>query len=193
MNMHMINNNIMDNCNDITTNKAQQLQQQRRSSSGRKKCKKDPSQPRNKVDHAYVDYSLVPDSDILCGMALRGTPLQLCLAGPNVSAPMHLVDPPLPKKQGKACFPLKLMCILRHTEELAHVITWMKHGRSFIVRDQEAFRDDVMPRFFKPTLYKSFIRQLSLWGFKRITKGPDAGSYYHEVRVCPLTFVVPNW
>mmetsp|Transcript_3811 Transcript_3811/g.5518 ORF Transcript_3811/g.5518 Transcript_3811/m.5518 type:complete len:627 (-) Transcript_3811:143-2023(-) len=178
---HVMNHNTTTSTS-TTTNKAQQQQQQQRrrsSNSGRKK--KDPSLPRVKVDHAYVDYSLVPDSDILCGMALRGTPLQLCLTGPNVSAPMQLVDPSLPKKQGKACFPLKLMCILRHTEELAHVITWMQHGRSFIVRDQEAFRDDVMPRFFKPTLYKSFIRQLSLWGFKRITRGPDAGSYYHEL------------
>ena len=153
-----------------------------KSTNKRSRKKKDPSKPRIKVDHSYVDYSLVPDADIMRGIFLHGTPLQLCLRSNNVPAPMQMVDPPLPKKQGKACFPLKLMCILRHTEELAHIITWIQHGRSFIVRDQEAFRDEVMPRFFKPTLYKSFIRQLSLWGFKRITRGPDAGSYYHEVR-----------
>ena len=39
----------------------------------------------------------------------------------------------------------------------------------------------VLPRFFKQTKYLSFTRQLNLWGFKRITRGIDAGAYYHEL------------
>ena len=72
------------------------------------------------------------------------------------------------------------MRILLHIE-LSDIISWLSHGRAFIVRDTERFVDEVMPRFFKLTQFKSFIRQLSLWGFKRITKGPDSGSYYNQL------------
>jgi hypothetical protein len=37
----------------------------------------------------------------------------------------------------------------------------------------------VLPRFFKQTKLTSFQRQLNLYGFKRIPKGLDHGSYYH--------------
>ena len=38
-----------------------------------------------------------------------------------------------------------------------------------------------MPKFFKQTKLTSFQRQLNLYGFKRISKGPDNGGYYHPM------------
>jgi len=64
---------------------------------------------------------------------------------------------------------------------IAHIISWCPHGRAFIVRNVRKFEKQVLPRYFKTTQAKSFRKQLSLWGFKRITKGPDAGAYYHQL------------
>lgn len=60
------------------------------------------------------------------------------------------------------------------------VIRWMPHGRAFRVMNQKACVDVVLPRFFKQSKWTSFIRQLNLWGFKRLTHGPDAGAYVSD-------------
>lgn len=64
---------------------------------------------------------------------------------------------------------------------LAEIISWQPHGRCFIVRKPKEFANTVLPRFFQQKKYASFQRQLNLYGFNRITKGPDRGSYYHEL------------
>ena len=74
----------------------------------------------------------------------------------------------------------QLMEVLDRSD-LVDVISWMPHGRAFVVKKPKLFAVDVLPRFFKQTKYLSFTRQLNLWGFKRITKGLDGGAYYHEL------------
>jgi hypothetical protein len=66
-------------------------------------------------------------------------------------------------------------------DDMESIITWMPHGRAFIVLQPQQLRDIVLPRFFKQTKFMSFTRQLNLWGFKRITKGVDSGAYYHAL------------
>ena len=89
-------------------------------------------------------------------------------------------------------FSLHLTSLLAHTihtqlmevldrPDMDTIITWMPHGRAFIVLQPQQLRDNVLPRFFKQTKFMSFTRQLNLWGFKRITKGDDSGAYYHEL------------
>lgn len=81
-------------------------------------------------------------------------------------------------------FPTKLHDMLEHIEfnepALAEIVSWQPHGRCFLVRSPKRFANEVLTRFFQQKKYASFQRQLNLYGFNRITKGPDRGSYYHE-------------
>eukprot|EP00579_Thalassiosira_antarctica_P003333 CAMPEP_0201903948 /NCGR_PEP_ID=MMETSP0902-20130614/55746_1 /ASSEMBLY_ACC=CAM_ASM_000551 /TAXON_ID=420261 /ORGANISM="Thalassiosira antarctica, Strain CCMP982" /LENGTH=686 /DNA_ID=CAMNT_0048438017 /DNA_START=13 /DNA_END=2074 /DNA_ORIENTATION=+ len=65
--------------------------------------------------------------------------------------------------------------------DLTSIIDWMPHGRAFIVKQPKVFTAQVLSRFFKQTKFMSFTRQINLWGFKRITRGIDAGAYYHAL------------
>lgn len=59
------------------------------------------------------------------------------------------------------------------------VVCWQPHGRAFMVHKPKEFVQQVMPHFFNQTKYASFQRQLNLYGFSRLTHGPDKGAYYH--------------
>jgi hypothetical protein len=50
-----------------------------------------------------------------------------------------------------------------------------------VVHKPKEFVEDVMPTYFRQSKLTSFQRQLNLYGFARITKGPDRGGYYHEL------------
>ena len=63
-------------------------------------------------------------------------------------------------------FPQKLHLILSlggHND----VISWLEDGKSWRVHNKERFIDEVMPKYFKSTKWKSFLRQVTGWGFKR--------------------------
>jgi len=70
-----------------------------------------------------------------------------------------------------------------HGSDLAHIVSWQPHGRCFRVHDPKGFEKLVLPRFFeKMTRYASFLRQLKLWGFRRLVqKTPDQGAFYNEM------------
>ena len=84
-------------------------------------------------------------------------------------------------------FPYKLYIMLNAIHTAAangnsrnkSIVGWQPHGRAFKVHDVKAFVETIMPEFFKQTKYSSFQRQLNLYGFVRITGGPDKGAVYH--------------
>jgi hypothetical protein len=96
------------------------------------------------------------------------------------------METPLVSKGGVTVpFPMKLHNMLEHIaefeSELEHIVSWQPHGRCFLVHKIKEFQADVLPRFFQQRKYASFQRQLNLYGFSRLTKGPDRGAYYHEL------------
>eukprot|EP00542_Grammatophora_oceanica_P022825 CAMPEP_0194028814 /NCGR_PEP_ID=MMETSP0009_2-20130614/2702_1 /TAXON_ID=210454 /ORGANISM="Grammatophora oceanica, Strain CCMP 410" /LENGTH=490 /DNA_ID=CAMNT_0038668315 /DNA_START=186 /DNA_END=1658 /DNA_ORIENTATION=- len=75
-------------------------------------------------------------------------------------------------------FPAKMHAILSRSD-LADVIAWMPHGRSWRVLKPREFECKVIPTYFEHAKFSSFIRQANGWGFRRITQGCDRNSYYH--------------
>jgi len=94
----------------------------------------------------------------------------------------------VPSKEGmeedyqKLQFPWKLHRLLDEAEVKGHstVISWMPGGRSFQVFSKSKFADEVMPRYFDSSKFKSFQRSLNLWGFQTIQKGPNKGQCHHR-------------
>ena len=78
------------------------------------------------------------------------------------------------------CFPAKLHSILRETSKdpiLQQVISWngqIGNGTSFKVYNQELFLQLVLPKMeCRMTKYRSFLRQLNLYGFQRVIERSD--------------------
>jgi HSF-type DNA-binding len=85
----------------------------------------------------------------------------------------------------KVTFPSKLHGMLDYAKETGKcgVLSWLPHGRAFLVNDKERFVTEVLPLFFRlQKVYASFQRQLNIYGFMRLTKsGPDQNAYYHPL------------
>jgi len=79
-------------------------------------------------------------------------------------------------------FPLKLQIILKILEEEGNdcIMSWLPHGRAFVIHNSSRFEQEVVKRFFKHSQVSSFRRQLNLYGFLRLSNGRDSGGYYHE-------------
>ena len=69
-------------------------------------------------------------------------------------------------------FPQKLYSIIEIEKD---ILCWSKKGTSFKIIDSESFANTIIPKYFRHTKMTSFQRQLNLYGFRRITKGEDAG------------------
>lgn len=83
------------------------------------------------------------------------------------------------RRLSKNLFPLKLYDMLADPE-LVEVISWMPHGRSWRVVGKDFFVTEVCPVHFNTLKFKSFIRLVNAWGFRRMTQDtPDLGSYFH--------------
>jgi HSF-type DNA-binding len=85
-------------------------------------------------------------------------------------------------KEVRQAFPVKVYVMLEEAEDkgFAHIVSWNAMGDGFMVHEREPFIRDIVPNYFNQTRYKSFQRQLSLYGFQRITVGPQKGLRFHE-------------
>jgi HSF-type DNA-binding len=68
----------------------------------------------------------------------------------------------------------------RRGPSFADVVSWQEGGKSFKVHDGARFASQVLPRYFNQTKFKSFQRQLNMYGFRRIQHGKLKGGYVHK-------------
>ncbi|MEE6475552.1 hypothetical protein FKM82_010797 [Ascaphus truei] len=73
-----------------------------------------------------------------------------------------------------------------HTNEF---ITWSQNGQSFLVLDEQRFAKDILPKYFKHNNMASFVRQLNMYGFRKVVH-VDSGIVKQE-RDGPVEFQHP--
>jgi hypothetical protein len=70
-------------------------------------------------------------------------------------------------------FPERLMAILKD-KTVQDVITWLPHGRSFVIIRPDVFAEKVLPKYLPPadarssTKYSSFTRKLNRWYVRHV-------------------------
>ncbi|CAM9742469.1 unnamed protein product, partial [Choristocarpus tenellus] len=91
--------------------------------------------------------------------------------------PRYTKYPRFGKRGAPQAFPSKLYEIL--DEEDPAIVGWTTTGKGFEVRNHERFSREILGRYFKQDKFSSFQRQLNLYGFRKVTKGAELGSYMH--------------
>jgi len=73
-----------------------------------------------------------------------------------------------------AAFPNKLHDMLEYCEKkhLQHLACWEMGGKAFRINSIDEFQSVIIRKFFKLTKFGSFQRQLNLYSFSRIPRGP---------------------
>ena len=78
-------------------------------------------------------------------------------------------------------FPMKLHQMLSDPDAEG-VVVWLPHGRAWKIINQDKFETGLLGKYFEHGNMSSFMRQVNGWDFRRVVKGADEQSYYHEVR-----------
>jgi HSF-type DNA-binding len=104
--------------------------------------------------------------------------MQIYRPYPNQSVRFYFSSQQIP-------FPFKLHEMLSDAFKDGYetIVSWQPHGKAFRVHNTKEFTETIMQRYFHQTHYKSFQRQLHIYGFHRISSGLDRGSYHHPMFV----------
>lgn len=80
----------------------------------------------------------------------------------------------------KMLFPKKLYNMLKEANNMdENIVSWTYEG-GFMVHDRDAFEIDFSPKCFRQTKIRSFLRQLNIYGFKRIEYGKYRGGHAND-------------
>jgi len=79
-------------------------------------------------------------------------------------------------------FPQKLYRMLEEAETngMKDVVSFLPHGKVFVIHKPRKFVLDLIPKYFSTGRMSSFQRQLNLYGFRRVKGGAEKGGYYHD-------------
>jgi hypothetical protein len=77
---------------------------------------------------------------------------------------------------------MRLHAMLEDAEKMGFqdVVAWQDGANSFKVMQSGPFSNTIMKNYFNQTKYKSFQRQLNMYGFRRIHSGVKRGGYAHQ-------------
>ena len=73
-------------------------------------------------------------------------------------------------------FPETLFAVISDKES-DDIISWLPHGKGFIIHDKNLFGTMILPRYFDGAKFTSFTRRLKRWAFVRVPRGPELGEY----------------
>lgn len=61
------------------------------------------------------------------------------------------------------------------------IVRWDSTGHSVIIKDVDKFVEEVLPKYFKMKKFTSFVRQLNLYGFRKISSeiDPNQCEFFH--------------
>lgn len=66
---------------------------------------------------------------------------------------------------------------------LSSGIAWLEDGSGFKIINPKLFAQDTLPEYFDTLKYKSFVRQINIYSFRRQTEvsksDPAFGAYFH--------------
>lgn len=104
---------------------------------------------------------------------------------PVTSAAPTMTPIAIPQPYGRngeaESFPGKLYRLLAEVERKGntHIVSFTPDEKAFMIHDRDAFMNDVAPRYFRQSRFTSFVRQLNLYGFGRLSYGPNRGGFAH--------------
>jgi hypothetical protein len=83
----------------------------------------------------------------------------------------------------QAPFPVKLYRLLLDVEDMGRqdIVSFTPSGRAVRIHKPKEFTQSIVPRYFRQKQLNSFKRQLNMYGFDRIPRGPDAGAFMHPL------------
>jgi HSF-type DNA-binding len=64
----------------------------------------------------------------------------------------------------------------------SEIAEWSYDGRSFTIKNADAFAADVLPQYFNHNKFQSFTRQLNFYGFVKKRSDPDLQAHTKAVR-----------
>lgn len=86
-------------------------------------------------------------------------------------------------KRAKA-FPQILLEILSNPDYVP-IVSWLPDGKTFAVHDPTKFSTEILPKYFRRVIFRSFIRKLNRWGFRTVKRSVSGlGSTFEHKHFC---------